>query len=265
MAPSTPRLISYKGNIVPSPLTARSFTSGSRKEPTKKSEKWNLSLENGWEKVFDDLTQLASEICQTPIALISLIDPKRQWFKSKVGLDANARHRYPHEFSGGQRQRVAIARAVILEPELLILDEPTSALDRSVQHQVLELLANLQKKHGLSYIFISHDLAVVEAVSDRVAVLYFGSVVEVGPADQVFAAPRHPYTRLLADSAPVVGRALAAPEAKETELPDPLNPPPGCSFAARCPFASDQCRAEVPELVDQGDGVSVACFHPLEA
>ena len=124
------------------------------------------------------------------------------------------------------------------------------------------LLADLKSEFNLTYLFISHDLAVVEAVSDRIAVLYFGSVVEIGPAEQVFSSPRHPYTRLLADSAPVVGRPLTPPEAKETELPDPLDPPPGCAFAARCPKASDRCRREVPVL-ETRDGRDVACFHPL--
>ncbi|MGI3185397.1 ABC transporter ATP-binding protein [Nioella aestuarii] len=181
-----------------------------------------------------------------------------------VNLREEFLDRYPHEFSGGQAQRIGIARALAAEARILILDEPVSALDVSVQAQVLNLLADLKAEFGLTYLFITHDLAVVEAVSDRIAVLYFGALVELGPADRIFSAPRHPYTKLLAESAPVVGRDLKAPEGRETELPDPLNPPPGCAFAARCPFASDRCRAEVPVLEDQGDGVSVACFHPLE-
>ncbi len=171
--------------------------------------------------------------------------------------------RYPHEFSGGQAQRIGIARALAAEARILILDEPVSALDVSVQAQVLNLLADLKTQFGLTYLFISHDLAVVEAVSDRVAVLYFGSVVELGPAERIFARPRHPYTRLLADSAPVVGRRLAAPEGRETELPDPLNPPTGCAFRARCPRASALC-ATVPALRPDGDGTEVACHHPLD-
>ncbi|MCG7627745.1 ATP-binding cassette domain-containing protein [Epibacterium sp. MM17-32] len=180
-----------------------------------------------------------------------------------VNLREEFLDRYPHEFSGGQAQRIGIARALAADARILILDEPVSALDVSVQAQVLNLLADLKQKFGLTYIFISHDLAVVEAVSDRVAVLYFGSVVEVGPADQVFAKPTHPYTKLLADSAPVVGRALAAPEAKETELPDPLNPPEGCAFRARCPRAVEACRTSVPPLDVERAQVSCACFNPL--
>ena len=180
-----------------------------------------------------------------------------------VNLREEFLDRYPHEFSGGQAQRIGIARALAADARILILDEPVSALDVSVQAQVLNLLADLKEQFGLTYLFISHDLAVVEAVSDRVAVLYFGSVVEVGPADEVFAHPKHPYTKLLADSAPVVGRPLTAPEGRETELPDPLNPPEGCAFRARCVFASDQCEREAPRLEKQSDGVWTACYHPL--
>lgn len=180
-----------------------------------------------------------------------------------VNLREEFLDRYPHEFSGGQAQRIGIARALAADARILILDEPVSALDVSVQAQVLNLLAYLKEQFGLTYLFISHDLAVVEAVSDRVAVLYFGSVVELGPADKVFAHPKHPYTKLLADSAPVVGRPLTAPEGRETELPDPLNPPEGCAFRARCAFASDKCEREAPRLEKQCDGVWTACYHPL--
>ena len=180
-----------------------------------------------------------------------------------VSLREDFLERYPHEFSGGQAQRIGIARALAADARILILDEPVSALDVSVQAQVLNLLADLKARFGLTYLFISHDLAVVEAVSDRVAVLYFGAVVELGPAEEVFARPRHPYTRLLADSAPVVGRALKAPEGRETELPDPLKPPAGCAFAARCPKATDICRREIPGLESRGTETQVACFHPL--
>lgn len=180
-----------------------------------------------------------------------------------VNLREEFLDRYPHEFSGGQAQRIGIARALAADARILILDEPVSALDVSVQAQVLNLLADLKAEFGLTYLFISHDLAVVEAVSDRVAVLYFGALVEIGPAEQVFAAPRHPYTKLLADSAPVVGRALKAPEGRETELPDPLNPPQGCAFRDRCPRAQDICGRETPSLAALGGDVEVACFNPL--
>jgi peptide/nickel transport system ATP-binding protein len=145
----------------------------------------------------------------------------------------------------------------------MVLDEPVSALDVSVQAQVLNLLAELRAAFDLTYLFISHDLAVVEAVADRVMVLYFGAVVEMGPADKVFAAPRHPYTDLLARSAPVVGRALAAPEGDDAELPDPLNPPKGCAFAGRCPRVTDKCYSASPPLTALGDGQFAACFFPI--
>ncbi len=178
-----------------------------------------------------------------------------------VNLRPEFLSRYPHEFSGGQAQRIGIARALAASPRILILDEPVSALDVSVQAQVLNLLAELKVKLNLTYLFISHDLAVVEAVSDRIAVLYFGSLVESGPAEKVFATPRHPYTKLLADSAPVVGRPLGG--AQSGELPDPLNPPLGCAFATRCPRASDLCKRAIPELrVVEGDQFA-ACHHPL--
>ncbi|NBD30258.1 MAG: ATP-binding cassette domain-containing protein [Alphaproteobacteria bacterium] len=180
-----------------------------------------------------------------------------------VNLREEFLDRYPHEFSGGQAQRIGIARALAADARILILDEPVSALDVSVQAQVLNLLRDLKAEFDLTYLFISHDLAVVEAVSDRVAVLYFGSVVEVGRAEEVFARPRHPYTKLLADSAPVVGRKLSAPEGRETELPDPMNPPKGCAFRARCPRATAQCAA-VPPLERTPEGSYVACFHPLD-
>ncbi|PWE49290.1 peptide ABC transporter ATP-binding protein [Thioclava sp. NG1] len=180
-----------------------------------------------------------------------------------VNLRADFLDRYPHEFSGGQAQRIGIARALAAQARILILDEPVSALDVSVQAQVLNLLADLKREFGLTYLFISHDLAVVEAVSDRIAVLYFGSVVEEGRAEEIFAHPRHPYTKLLAESAPVVGRALSDPEQGQAELPNPLNPPKGCAFAKRCPYASEQCLGAPPPLTEMGADQRVACYHPL--
>lgn len=208
------------------------------------------------------------QIMEAPLKRLHKLDKEaratriNEIFES-VNLRAEFLDRYPHEFSGGQAQRIGIARALAASPQIMVLDEPVSALDVSVQAQVLNLLDALKGKFGLTYLFISHDLAVVEAVADRVMVLYFGAVVETGPAERIFAAPRHPYTDLLARSAPVVGRALVAPEGDDAELPDPLSPPQGCAFAGRCPRVTQECRAAPPPLTDQGDGQFAACFHPL--
>lgn len=182
-----------------------------------------------------------------------------------VGMGPEHLKRFPHEFSGGQRQRIAIARAIALEPKLLILDEPTAALDVSVQAQVLNLLQDLQKRLGLSYLFISHNLATVESIADRVLIMYLGRVVETGPVAEVFSAPKHPYTQALIDSVPSIDPAHRGRLKPVTgELPSALNPPPGCAFAPRCARATAECRASPPPLVAVGNGRAHACLHPLE-
>jgi oligopeptide/dipeptide ABC transporter ATP-binding protein len=166
----------------------------------------------------------------------------------QVGLPYDALNRYPHEFSGGQRQRIAIARALAPEPALIVADEPLSALDVSIQSQILNLLRAVQQARGLAYLFISHDLAVVNHLADRVAVLYLGRLVEVAPRAELFATPSHPYTMALLQAVPRIGRRRGRAGAIQGEVPSPLDPPPGCVFHTRCPRAQQICRVEPPRL-----------------
>jgi peptide/nickel transport system ATP-binding protein len=180
----------------------------------------------------------------------------------QVGLSARDAEKHPHEFSGGQRQRLCIARALASEPEFIVCDEPTSALDVSVQAQVLNLMKDLQARLGLTYLFISHDLSVVRYMADMVGVLYLGRLVESAPRSELFARPRHPYTRMLLDAAPrldAFGREIAPPQG---EIPDPIAPPPGCPYHPRCPLANERCRVEPPETKPYG-AARAAC-HAVE-
>lgn len=205
-------------------------------------------------------------IIQEPLQIYGIDGSKSQRDRvfemlEMVGLPADSYFRFPHEFSGGQRQRIGIARAMILRPSLIVADEPVSALDVSIQAQIVNLLNDLQDELGLTYIFIAHDLSVVRHISDRVAVIYLGKIVEMGTKEQVYSNPLHPYTKALFESVPIPD-----PDAKKGfkpltgEVPNPMDPPKGCHFHPRCPFAFDRCQIEQPKLDDIGEGHLVSCF-----
>jgi peptide/nickel transport system ATP-binding protein len=176
-----------------------------------------------------------------------------------VGLSASDGEKFPHEFSGGQRQRISIARALASEPQFLVCDEPTSALDVSVQAQVLNLMRRLQDEFGLTYLFISHDMSVVRHMSDRIAVMYLGRIVEEGETEALFARPRHPYTQLLLNTIPNIAEPHRDRVVAAGEVPSPLKPPSGCPFHPRCPMATARCSAELPQVRTLSNGTRVAC------
>jgi peptide/nickel transport system ATP-binding protein len=208
------------------------------------------------------------DIVAEPVSVLNLLEDKNKIDErvaellTQVGLAPEDGEKYPHEFSGGQRQRISIARALSGSPEFLVCDEPTSALDVSVQAQILNLMTELQARLGLTYLFISHNLAVVSHVADRVGVMYLGRLVEVAEAEILFAQPRHPYSRMLLDAVPDLEMSGRPRTPVAGEVPNPLSPPKGCAFHPRCPYANARCKEERPELALH-DGRRAAC-HALE-
>jgi peptide/nickel transport system ATP-binding protein len=217
------------------------------------------SLDPRW-RVFDIIAEpiRAFRLCEGRAAIEARVGELLRL----VGLDPADGYNYPHEFSGGQRQRIAIARALASQPEFIVCDEPTSALDVSVQAQVLNLMRDLQDRLGLTYLLISHNLAVVRHMASRVGVMYLGRIVEIAPAKTLFAKPRHPYTRMLLDAVPQLDPDGKRRGQVEGEIPNPLNPPKGCPFHPRCPHANERCRVEPPKMIAAGAS-SVSC-HAVE-
>jgi len=211
-----------------------------------------------------------SQILTEPLALHDLVPASRRQQRVEellqlVGLEPRFARRYSHEFSGGQRQRIAIARALAVEPKLIICDEPVSALDVSIRSQILNLLRDLQDRLGLAYIFVSHDLAVVKHIADRVAVMNLGGIVEIANTEALFASPRHPYSRALLSAIPVPKpRAKRSRILLQGEMPSALNPPAGCRFHTRCPYVIERCRIEPPELLGDKSGHLTACHRTAE-
>ncbi len=244
-----------------------------QRDVTKASKRALKKLRQKMQIVFQDPSNslnprmLVKHIVAEPLVCQKLVEPREIEERvldllNVVGMSAEHLMRYPHEFSGGQRQRIAIARALTTHPQFILMDEPTSALDVSVQAQILNLLRRLQAEFKLTYLFVTHHLLVVKYISNRIAVMYLGRLVELSKTSEVFATPLHPYTRALLSAIPVPD-----PDSKKEKLiltgdvPNPINPPSGCVFHPRCPFAKEICRHEIPQLEDAGGGHMVACHR----
>ncbi|MDX1304071.1 oligopeptide/dipeptide ABC transporter ATP-binding protein [Photobacterium sp.] len=254
------------------PTAGKIFFEG--RDITHLSVKEMRSLRQEMQVIFQDPTESLNArhtvgmIIEEPFIIHKIGKPaeRKEWVKDllvKVGLPAGAAERYPHEFSGGQRQRIGIARAIALKPKLIVCDESVSALDVSVQAQILNLLLELQQEMNLTLIFIAHDLSVVKHISDRVAVMYLGKIVEIGHALEVYSSPLHPYTKALLSAIPVADprQRNSSRTVLEGELPSPINPPKGCHFHTRCPYATDRCREERPLLLEKVGDHADACHY----
>lgn len=210
-----------------------------------------------------DIVAEPLEITQ-PNLSVNDVNERVFWLLDKVGLSGEQAYRYPHEFSGGQRQRVGFARALATNPKLIVADEPVSALDVSIQAQVINLLQDLQEEFNLTYMFIAHDLSVVQHISDRIAVMYLGNLAELGEADDVYRRPMHPYTKALLEAVPLPDPNRVKTKDRlllQGDVPNPMAKPSGCSFRTRCPIVKEDCARDIPAFVDKGDGRLVACPH----
>ena len=258
LEPKTSGSVKYRGELLPQKYRARDF------------QTWSSKMQMIFQDPYSSLNprMTVGEIVGEGLRLTTsntknqIKDKVAEWLL-KVGLQTDHMSRYPHEFSGGQRQRIGIARALILEPEFVVCDEPISALDVSVQAQVINLMGELKEKLGLTLIFIAHDLSMVRYVSDRMAVMYLGSIVEVGKADDVYFKPKHPYTEILVGSNPEPDPNVERERTSTTirgEIPSPVNVPAGCRFANRCPKVEENCKRVTPKLIPLKDSEhKVAC------